>query len=207
MAKDTYHHGNLHRDLVEAATRVVETVGAEKLSLRAVARDAGVSPAAPYHHFSGKQALLCAVAEAGLRRFNTALAKPSPGADTPRARLDAMGRAYVVFANANPKLFGLFQAPAFATPDMPRGLTEARTENFKILYDAVTACLPSGDEAARRTACAAAWSLVHGIALLAIDRRLETIFPYTSLEDATAQIIERLSIGEGSATGPVGKIP
>ena len=65
--KGTYHHGNLRRVLLDSALAMVEKEGPHGVSLRAVARLAGVSPAAPYRHFSGKEGLLAAAAEEGFR--------------------------------------------------------------------------------------------------------------------------------------------
>ncbi|MDZ4318073.1 MAG: helix-turn-helix domain-containing protein, partial [Phenylobacterium sp.] len=67
-----YHHGDLRRALVEAACRLLEKEGAQSLSLRAVAREAGVSPAAPYHHFKDKSELLDAVAHEGWEKLDLA---------------------------------------------------------------------------------------------------------------------------------------
>src|ERR1700759_3881967 len=70
-----YHHGDLSRALVDAARRLLEREGPSALSLRAVAREAGVSPAAPYHHFKDKSELLDAVAMEGFERLKAALAE------------------------------------------------------------------------------------------------------------------------------------
>lgn len=80
----TYHHGNLRAALVETAVRLVQREGIEALSLRSVARLAGVSAAAPYRHFADKRALLAAVAEEGFRLLASALR------DAARAAFDAM---------------------------------------------------------------------------------------------------------------------
>ena len=71
--RKTYHHGNLRRALLDGALRLVEDQGAEALTLRAAARRAGVSQAAPYRHFADKQALLAAVAEEGFRALTEAM--------------------------------------------------------------------------------------------------------------------------------------
>src|ERR1700744_2128592 len=71
-----YHHGGLRGALIAAAQAILESEGLATLSLRAVARSAGVSPAAPYHHFPDKQALLDAVAERGFDALTTAITEP-----------------------------------------------------------------------------------------------------------------------------------
>src|SRR6187200_153435 len=93
--KTAYHHGDLRQALVEAGTKVLRKEGLHALSLRRVAREARVSPAAPYRHFSDKQALLAAISESGFRQLYgllDAARQKSPG------DLDAAGQAYLTFA-------------------------------------------------------------------------------------------------------------
>jgi len=100
-----YHHGDLSRALVDAARRILETQGPTALSLRAVAREAGVSPAAPYHHFKDKDQLLDAVAHEGWTALDAALATARAEAKNARDRLTSIGVAYVCFARDNPALY------------------------------------------------------------------------------------------------------
>src|SRR5436853_7154633 len=86
-----YHHGDLSRALVEAARRILEAEGPTALSLRAVAREAGVSPAAPYHHFKDKTELLEAVAHEGWEALGQAIAAARQGGASPEAALNAIG--------------------------------------------------------------------------------------------------------------------
>ena len=86
-----YHHGDLSRALIDAARKILETEGPSALSLRAVAREAGVSPAAPYHHFKDKGELLEAVAHEGWVELDHALAK----ARALETRLSAKSRSKV----------------------------------------------------------------------------------------------------------------
>ncbi len=97
-----YHHGDLRRALVISARALLESDGPQALSLRAVARDAGVSPAAPYHHFRDKNELLDAVADQGFIDLATALEEAGENADDPLA---ALGCAYVAFAGRYPALY------------------------------------------------------------------------------------------------------
>src|SRR6186997_1076837 len=89
-----YHHGDLRRGLVDAARRILEADGPTALSLRAVAREAGVSPAAPYHHFKDKGELLDAVAQEGWDMLNAQMLEAKSKAEG-RAQLNALGVAYV----------------------------------------------------------------------------------------------------------------
>ena len=100
-----YHHGDLSRALVDAARKILESEGPAALSLRAVAREAGVSPAAPYHHFKDKNELLEAVAHEGWEALDEALAKACVSTDDKRARMSNIGVAYVCFARDNPALY------------------------------------------------------------------------------------------------------
>src|SRR5580698_358539 len=97
-----YHHGDLSRALVDAARRILEAEGAQALSLRAVAREAGVSPAAPYHHFKDKTELLEAVAHGGWEMMSDLIATARRDAVDPRNALADIGIAYVKFSRENP---------------------------------------------------------------------------------------------------------
>jgi AcrR family transcriptional regulator len=99
-----YHHGDLRRALLKAAVTILEREGPSALSLRAVAREAGVSPAAPYHHFKDKSELLNAVALEGFARLKAALVEAFAAASKSEVR-SALGVAYVEFSRANPALY------------------------------------------------------------------------------------------------------
>jgi AcrR family transcriptional regulator len=99
-----YHHGDLSRALIDAARKILESDGPSALSLRAVAREAGVSPAAPYHHFKDKNELLEAVAHEGWHELDLALSKARSTQES-HARMTNLGVAYVCFARDNPALY------------------------------------------------------------------------------------------------------
>src|SRR6202012_4265946 len=100
-----YHHGDLRRALIDAASRLLEAEGPSALSLRAVAREAGVSPAAPYHHFKDKGELLDAVAGEGWHMLDDTIARVRAEAASPADALDEIGVAYVCFARDNPAIY------------------------------------------------------------------------------------------------------
>jgi AcrR family transcriptional regulator len=100
-----YHHGDLSRALVDAARRILENEGPAALSLRAVAREAGVSPAAPYHHFKDKSELLEAVAHEGWGALDAVLIEARASAKDASERMTGLGVAYVKFARDNPALY------------------------------------------------------------------------------------------------------
>src|ERR1700722_19553096 len=106
-AAKPYHHGDLRRVLIDAASELVEQGGAEAVSVREAARRAGVSPGAPFRHFPSRDALMMAVAEEAQRRFRgelEAALAPVP-ADAPLARFRALGLGYLRWAMRNPAHF------------------------------------------------------------------------------------------------------
>src|SRR3984957_9845387 len=106
-AAKPYHHGDLRRVLIDAASELVEQGGAEAVSVREAARRAGVSPGAPFRHFPSRDALMMAVAEEAQRRFRIELEAalaPVP-ADDPLARFRALGLGYLRWAMRNPAHF------------------------------------------------------------------------------------------------------
>ncbi|MFE2088330.1 TetR/AcrR family transcriptional regulator [Streptomyces sp. NPDC059460] len=159
----TYHHGDLRRAVLTAALDVIRTEGPGALSLRDLARRAGVSHAAPAHHFKDRTGLLTAIAAEGYGLFADALA------DAPDLR--ERGVRYVRFATGNPAHFQvMFQPELYRADDSE--LLAARARAAQALRAGV-AGLPaagSGDDA--RLAGVAAWSLAHGFATLLLSGNL-----------------------------------
>jgi len=174
-----YHHGALRDGLLEAAERVLERDGLAGLTLRAVAREAGVSHAAPTHHFGDLTGLVSELAAIGFRQFNTAMSAAGAPATTLLERAMARARAYVAYAQAHPGMYGLM----FRTErlDMSRpSLREAAEASFAGLASAIGANRQEQiSEAALSLGQAAdiarAWSLVHGFTMLLLDGRLTDI--------------------------------
>src|SRR5690242_3521199 len=102
-----YHHGDLRRALIAAAITLLEREGAKALSFRAVARAAGVSQAAPYNHFSGKEDLLATLAEAGFRTLAVWQAETAARQPEPLERMVGLGLDYIGLAVARTQLYRL----------------------------------------------------------------------------------------------------
>ena len=171
---ETYHHGNLRRALLEAARAILAGEGLDALSLRAVARRAGVSHAAPYHHFPDKESLLAAVAEQGFRELNERLlAGAADESDTER-RLAAFGDAYLRFASEHPALFRLMLGPRFGERNRHPDVTATAEVGYNLLLDTARAWSSEtgGGREHERTVAAAFWCLVHGLAELLIDGKI-----------------------------------
>ena len=173
-----YHHGALRDALLEAAERVLERDGLPGLTLRAVAREAGVSHAAPTHHFGDLAGLLSELAAIGFQQFHAAMTQAGAADGSPEMGI-ARAKAYVGYAQAHPGLYGLM----FRTErlDMTRpALDQAASASFTELVGAVGASrheqiseqAMSLDQAA---AIARAWCLVHGFTMLLLDGRLSNI--------------------------------
>jgi AcrR family transcriptional regulator len=163
-----YHHGDLRDALVRSARRILEKDGIAHLSLRRVARAAGVSPAAPYHHFADKQALLDAIATQGFAALTAEMRARMAKESDPAGRLDASGVGYVVFAVENPTLFQLMFSGDGQDPSGETALKKSRDSAYGVLQAAVADT--SVDGTATPLVCLRLWSLVHGIAKLIVER-------------------------------------
>jgi AcrR family transcriptional regulator len=174
-----YHHGDLHEALLKAAVQVLERDGLPGLTLRAVAREAGVSHAAPTHHFGDLTGLLSELAAIGFREFGAAMAAARASAATPPERGVASAKAYVAYAQAHPGMYGLMFRSERLDYSRP-SLHEASEASFEGLARGVGASRQEQiseeslllDQAA---AIAGAWSLVHGFTMLLLDGRLSKI--------------------------------
>jgi AcrR family transcriptional regulator len=186
--KKSYHHGNLREALLESARRILGQKGIEAVSLRAVAREAGVSAGAPYHHFADKAALLAALIERCFAELDRAsrdaiVRHPDPQY-SPQERLCALGVAYVQYALAHPAEFQIMfrlekgvQEPSELGADTPVfGLLLQVIDELHAYEPAVDdpeSDRPDSND--RRQDAIAAWSLVHGLAALLIDGPLHTL--------------------------------
>jgi AcrR family transcriptional regulator len=172
-SRTTYHHGDLRAGLLVAAREKLEDEGLEALSLREIARRAGVSQAAPYHHFASKPDLLAAVAAEGFDQLAAAMQARVARAKTPAMRLNASGVGYVAFAAANPALFRLMFTSRGALPKDER-LAAAAERARAVLLKALTEVLEAHgrDAADIPLARIATWSRAHGLAMLIIEGRI-----------------------------------
>lgn len=180
-----YHHGNLRRALIDAGVELAAENGPGAVVLREATRRVGASHNAGYRHFAGREELLSAVAEEGMSRLAAAMtdaldavgtvATGEPAAAA-RARLRALGHAYLGFAHAHP---GLFRT-AFASGEPPSAFPSAAGSGpFGILSGVIdefvaAGVLPVGH---RSFSEIAAWSAVHGLAGLSLDGPLRALPP------------------------------
>jgi AcrR family transcriptional regulator len=172
-----YHHGNLQEVLLDAAISLISEVGPAGFTLREVARRAGVSHNAPYRHFRDKDALLAEVAAQGYKELAKAMTQAADRQADALEGLKQAGLAYVSFALRRPEHFTvMFDAP-FSKDSHPLA-AEASEDAFSALLLLVKNCQKNGQIPDREDLDFAllAWTMVHGVAKLAITQRL----PYAS---------------------------
>jgi AcrR family transcriptional regulator len=163
-ARRPYHHGDLRRAILRAALDVISADGPDALSLRDLARRAGVSHAAPAHHFKDRTGLLTAIAAEGHGLLADALAESEDLRDA--------GVRYVRFAREHPAHFQVMFRPELLRGD-DLELTTARALSGERLREAVAAARPGAAESDPRLAGIAAWSLSHGFATLLLSHNLD----------------------------------
>ena len=192
-----YHHGDLRRALLEAAEIELAEKGPEGFTLRGCAKRAGVSHAAPAHHFGDVAGLLSALAAEGFERFLKTTSARMNAADPgdARARLVAMGLSYIEFARANPALFSLMFSSRKADFQEDR-LQRAATASFEQLVAGVGAVAGVDPLTTRegRRQLAATWAIVHGLAHLLLSQRMKFLQDQSSeeLEEDLAAIVSRV---------------
>ena len=179
-AEVPYHHGDLRRALVDATAKIVSREGAGAVTLREAARLAGVSHNAPYRHFASLSALLAAVAKEGFAAFRASLTAAIERAK-PTQRKKALGRAYIDFALANPRLYLLMFGPELDRTAHPE-LKAAADAAFAVLTGETARFVAKGSG---HTEAIAAWAFVHGLAHLIIDKQIKPSDP------AIAALFER----------------
>jgi AcrR family transcriptional regulator len=188
-----YHHGALRDALLQAAERVLERDGLAGLTLRAVAREAGVSHAAPTHHFGDLTGLLSELAAIGYRMFNVAMVAARASETHPRMKAMATAKAYVAYAQAHPGMYSLmFRNERI---DMTRpSLHEAATASFQGLANSAGASGGALEALSLEQAAVIArnWSLVHGFTMLLLDGRLRDILHRLPAGTTSEQLLDAM---------------
>ncbi|MBV1933905.1 MAG: WHG domain-containing protein [Parvibaculaceae bacterium] len=199
-ASDSYHHGDLRQALVHAATQIVEEDGVLALSLRGVARAAGVSQTAPYHHFQDKEALLAMVAETGFRDLAEDMVTARDADASSGATLQALGVAYILFATRNPGRFRLMFGPQIKDKTCHGTLLEVSSVSFELIKEGVAARMKDVDALPESLMAntMSAWSSVHGLATLINDSGFNSeTMGAGSIEDLAYHVTASLIDGLG----------
>ncbi|MCK6522864.1 TetR/AcrR family transcriptional regulator [Myxococcota bacterium] len=179
------HHGDLRASLLRAALELLQEGGVEALTLRAVARRAGVSPGAPYHHFADKDALIAAIAGAAFAELHLVLSEAAHGAAAKNAagRLQAMCAAYVRFALHGPARYAVMFHPDLGQSPAMQTVAGAALAAFEQLNLAVAAVSPRPDPRGQREAALLVWATAHGAVVLQLGGMVRPLTP--SLDDTT----------------------
>lgn len=186
-----YHHGDLHNALLQAAEQLLAEQGAASLSLRAVAKQAGVSHAAPYRHFRDKAALLRALAQGGFERLAGAIEVATGNASqNPEQKLVEAGVAYVRQAVERPALTRLMFGGSVVVED-DAAYRQASTAAFEALLKIIEEGVAAGVFRARdpHELALVAWTSMHGVAML-----------------VTAGLLDRNAFGNGDIDDQVRSI-
>lgn len=191
--RQSYHHGDLKRALTSAALSLVAEKGPKGFTLTEAARRAGVSAAAPYRHFVDKAELLAAVAEQGFHELHADLAAAAERASDPKERVVELGRAYVRWAIAHPDHYQVMFGAESLKTQRP-GVAVAGQQAFGDLLDAITKCQEAGIVGARdpREVAGPLWSLVHGIATLAIGGQLTAVGIVQAPDELIAGVVAQV---------------
>ncbi|PZF81843.1 TetR/AcrR family transcriptional regulator [Jiangella anatolica] len=201
--RSTYHHGDLRNALLDAGARLAEKGGPDAVGVRAAAREVGVSPTAAYRHFENADDLLLGVkarafevlTDAMRARLATVPDTGDPG-ETASRRLEALGRAYVGLALAEPGMFRVAFCEKGALPfdDLP--------DTLAMVAQVMDELVAAGRLPPQRRPLAeiAAWASVHGIARLALDGPLAHIAPelFAASVDRVIDMTLRGLTGEGT---------
>jgi AcrR family transcriptional regulator len=188
----SYHHGALREALLSACLDLIAAEGIGAVSLRRVARAAGVSPGAPYHHFADRAALLAALSAQGYELLAADFATARAESDSPVHALTAMIRAYVEFARRQPAYFRLIFRPELWEPEKHPETKAAMHATSRQLEDIIRDCVAAGVVPPERGDALelTAWSLAHGLASLWLDGMIEDSYDDPAV--LTAQVCELL---------------
>ena len=177
-SRTNYHHGALRETLLTATLELIEQEGIGAVSLRRVARAAGVSPGAPYHHFPDRAALLTALSNEGFRHLTKTLkkakVKATATAENPKDAVEALLQAYVNFAQENPAYFHLMFRPELKQSQKTDNEDTPADEAFAVLNETVSTSLVNNTEHTvdKDVLAITLWSLAHGLASLWLDGQL-----------------------------------
>ena len=191
-ATRAYHHGALREALLNASVDLLRTRGVEALSLRAVARAAGVSQTAPYRHFKDRRALVAGVAQAGFALMGTAIQRAVQAGEPGLPALRRGLTAYVRFAQDHPAEYRVMFGPELAPRDDLPELNETAQRVFGLLRDAIARLQQGGalGEGDPSLMSITAWATLHGLVMLSLDGQTAvTSRSLDALADAAAELL------------------
>jgi len=200
MERETYHHGDLKNALIQAGSEILAVEGLSGLTLRKVARQAGVSHADPYAHFTDKEALIAAISTEGYQRLYARLqAAVDSYPRAPAHQLVAAAWAYLQFALQETAYFRLSLSGALEKEKDYPAFVAISKESFALVVQIVGACQAAGVLRPGPTDLAAVsvWSLVHGFTSLLLENQIShTVLKRWPLPELLVQCLSQISLQE-----------
>jgi AcrR family transcriptional regulator len=202
----SYHHGNLVEALIAATIDLIEERGVEHVSVREAAKRAGVSPGAPFRHFSTKAALMTAVAEQAMARLTEAVLAGIEATrdEGPMVRFEAIGRAYLKWACANPTHFQIISSRQLIDFHKSERLVRANNDIRALMQELLAEAtekglLPPGTD--HELLLLSARAFVYGLARMFVDGHFpewhETETPEAAMQQALVLFMRRISAADG----------
>lgn len=167
---------DLRRTLLDASLELIETEGLEAFSMREVARRAGVSHQAPYHHFPDREAILAAIVAEGFVMLREAMRADLVGKTNPYARHGALGRTYINFALSHPAHFKLMFRSEHVREEEHQDAKAGADSAFGALVDVVNEVAREKYGKEDFALVLTSWSLAHGLATLLLEGKLDSHF-------------------------------
>lgn len=169
--KSTYHHGNLREVLISSALEILKEGTLQDLSLRALARKAGVSQTAPYRHFEDKEALIVVLIQEGSAILQENMALASQKVDDPVEQLINLGVAYYDFSQEYSAHFRLMFGGSLENTEKHEHIFENEQKGYDVLENVIISCmkLPNAPDLPPNLIRLTCWSLVHGLASLILN--------------------------------------
>lgn len=191
--ENQYHHGDLRNALIQAGLLVLSEAGVDGLNLRAVARRAGVSHAAPYRHFADKEALLAAMAEDGFQRLGQQISEALATTEGNwTKKIHVLGTGYIRFAVENRDAFRLMFSHVIAHRERHPALYVAAKSGLWALQRVIEAGQIAGEfvDSDVSSLTISVWSMVHGVATLLVEDQLAPMADRLQTADWRTQVID-----------------
>ncbi len=203
MPPKKYHHGDLKNALIKAGVEILSKEGVGGLSLRKVAKRAGVSHSAPYAHFTDKQSLIAAISTEGFKQLYTELENAVlPYVDDPKQQLKEGAWAYVKFAMNNTDTFNIMFSGVLEKEKEYPSFVEISRKTFNRVADVVQACQDAGilRPAPPELMAVSVWGQLHGIVLLMLEGQIShTVLDRFTIREIVFFAIDQMILGRPSS--------